>query len=256
MTVGWSPFLLSGPTSRFFSSVPYRSSAQSRILLYVVPSTADFASLPRCAQASLSHEELQMIGAATVVLALSLMAPVDTGRVVAADSLAGPVASNLVSGVQVQQDTVRRRRKSIEVSDWYERRLRIHRYGSFAIYPLFALQAVAGNQLFQDPKNAPDWAKTGHRVGATGLATVFTLNTVTGLWNLWDSREVEQGRSRRYTHALLMLASDAGFTYAGLKLSEEAEQSFSKREDHKRLAYGSMATALSGVALMTFWKEK
>ncbi|MEO7769726.1 MAG: hypothetical protein ABIX19_01770 [Gemmatimonadaceae bacterium] len=162
----------------------------------------------------------------------------------------------MATAMRPVDDTVpKRRRRSVEVSEWYERRLRIHRYGSYTIYPLFALQAIAGNQLYQDPRTAPDWAKTSHRVGATGLATVFTLNTVTGLWNLWDSRAVEQGRTKRTLHAILMLASDAGFTYAGARLSEDAENSIEKRREHRKWAYGSMATALTGVGLMTVFKD-
>ena len=71
---------------------------------------------------------------------------------------------------------------------------------------LLPVPAVAGNQIFPDPQHAPDWAKTTHRVGATSLAGVFTVNTVTGLWNLWDSRHAPGG-TRRTVHALLMLAS-------------------------------------------------
>lgn len=193
---------------------------------------------------------------AVLALLLALAAPADTSPVAVPDSVAGPVMESLISGVLAPDDTVRRRRKSVDVSEWYERRLRIHRYGSYAMYPLFALQAVAGNQIFPDPQNAPGWAKTSHRIGASGLAGVFTLNTVTGLWNLWDSRSVSEGRTRRTTHALLMLASDAGFTYAGVRLSEQAETSVDKRREHRMWAYGSMATALTGVGLMTFWREK
>lgn len=194
---------------------------------------------------------------APVVLAflLVLAAPVDTAPAVARDSAVGPVMGSLAVGAIAPEDTVRRRRKSVEVSEWYERRLRLHRYGSYTIYPLFALQAVAGNQIFPDPQNAPTWAKNSHRIGASALAGVFTLNTVTGLWNLWDSRSVPQGRARRTAHALLMLASDAGFTYAGARLSEQAEISVDKRREHRVWAYGSMATALAGIGVMTLWKE-
>lgn len=150
-------------------------------------------------------------------------------------------------------DTVRVRPRAVEVSDWYERRLRVHRYGSYAMYPLFALETVAGNQLYSEQRDAPVWAKTGHRVGATGLAVVFGVNTVTGLWNLWDSRDVPAGRARRTVHALFMLASDAGFAYAGARLAEQAEQSADKRREHRTLAYISMGTALTGVGLMLLW---
>jgi len=188
------------------------------------------------------------------VIALAV-APSDT-LPGARDTVVGPVQTSLASAVRAVQDTVPRRRRSIEVGDWYERRLRIHRYGAYAMFPLFAAQALAGNEIFKDPQNAPDWAKTTHRVGATGLATVFTLNTVTGLWNLWDSRAATQGRTRRTAHALLMLASDAGFTYAGVRLSDDAENSLAKRREHRAWAYGSIATALTGVAVATVGREE
>ncbi|MEO6525051.1 MAG: hypothetical protein ABIP93_00335 [Gemmatimonadaceae bacterium] len=184
--------------------------------------------------------------------------PADTGRL-AIDPFAPGVPSRLELPVSLQlvEDTVPRRRpKSIEVSEWYERRLRIHRYGAYTMIPLFTFQAIAGNQIYTQSSAAPGWAKAGHRVGATGLATVFGVNTVTGLWNLWDSRSVPQGRTRRTIHTLLMLASDAGFTYAGVRLSEQAENSADKRREHRQWAYGSMATALAGAGVMVFSRDK
>ena len=69
-----------------------------------------------------------------------------------------------------------------------------------------------------------------HRAGATALAGMFTVNTVTGAWNWWDSRSVSQGRVLRTIHALSILGADAAFTYAGVKLSNEAENSQDKRK--------------------------
>jgi hypothetical protein len=191
------------------------------------------------------------------LLATLSAAPADTGMHPLPDTTTGPTMAGLSAGVTtLAEDTVpRRRRKSVEVSEWYGRRLAIHRVGSYLVYPLFVAQAVAGNQIYQESNAAPDWAKTTHRVGATGLAAVFTVNTVTGLWNLWDSRAVEQGRTRRTLHALFMLASDAGFTYAGARLSEQAETSADKRSEHRKWAYGSMATSLAGIAIAKFWPE-
>jgi hypothetical protein len=195
---------------------------------------------------------------APVVLALlaALAAPADTTPLITRDTALGPTLTSAAVGVRLAEDTVpRRRRKSIEVSDAYETRLRIHRIGSYLVYPLFIAQAVAGNQVFKGSRDAPGWAKTTHRVGASALAGVFTVNTITGLWNLWDSREVEQGRTKRTLHTLLMLASDAGFTYAGVKLSEEAETSDEKRREHRTMAYGSMAATLAGIGVIKFWPE-
>lgn len=199
---------------------------------------------------------------ANSVLADGVLAE-SAGRVAITNSAPGLIPSLAllpagVSGrprVAAESDTVPRRRRSVEVSEWYERRLRLHRYGAYTVIPLFTFQAIAGNQVYQKGDGAPGWARTGHRAGAGALAAVFTLNTVTGLWNLWEARAVEQGRTRRTVHALLMLASDAGFTYAGARLSEQAETDASKRDLHRKFAYASMATALTGAGVMVFGRD-
>jgi hypothetical protein len=213
--------------------------------------------------------------APVLALLIALSAPADTTRLVpdsvsARDSIqvqatqpsvvslpiALPSRLTLPTSLELQSDTTpRRRRKSVQVSEWYERRLRLHRYFAYTTVPLYAFQAIAGNQLYQKSNQAPEWAKTGHRVGATALATVFGVNTVTGLWNLWDSRSVPQGRTRRTIHTVLMLASDAGFAYAGIKLSNEAENSAEKRKQHRNLAYASMGVAITGSGMMLLWRD-
>jgi hypothetical protein len=192
-----------------------------------------------------------------LVLLIALAGPGDTARVIP-DSVAASIPSRLELplSLQIEADTTpRRRRKSVEVGEWYERRLRIHRYGAYTTIPLFVFQAAAGNELYQKGSGAADWARNGHRVGATALATVFSINTVTGLWNLWDSRSAPQGRTRRTIHTLLMLASDAGFAYAGIKLSEDAEQSADARRKHRNLAYTSMGVAVTGAGMMLLWRD-
>jgi hypothetical protein len=154
-----------------------------------------------------------------------------------------------------QRDTVRRRRKAVELSDWYGRRLTIHRTLSYVTLPVFAAQYVAGEHLFKQGAAAPTWAKTTHRVGATALAGIFTVNTVTGLWNLWDSRSVPQHRALRTVHALMMLTTDAAFTWAGATLSNQAEQSLDKRKLHRKVAlYGIGLTVGNGLMMKYFNK--
>lgn len=140
--------------------------------------------------------------------------------------------------------------KAVEVSDWYARRLRVHQIASYAMIPTFAFQWAAGVQIWENGTEAPRWARTGHRIGATTIATAFTLNVVTGAWNLWDSRSVSEGRARRYLHAASMMAASAGFTWAGARLSEEAESDRDKRALHRRVALSSIGlTAVSGVLM-------
>src|SRR6266567_1235716 len=70
------------------------------------------------------------------------------------------------------EDTVRRRPRPrvVEVSEWYSRRLTIHRWVSYSIIPVFGAQYWAGTQLYAKGRDAPTWAKTTHRAGATSLA--------------------------------------------------------------------------------------
>lgn len=161
------------------------------------------------------------------------------------------------SGLSAAGDTVphRARRKVVEVSDWYARRLTIHRVAAFAILPVFAVQYAAGEQLFAKSRDAPTWAKTSHRVGATLLAGLFTVNTVTGLWNLWDSRSVPQNRAIRTIHAITMLTADAGFTYAGAKLSNQAETSLRKRREHRTIALSCMGLTVASATMMKIFNR-
>ena len=140
--------------------------------------------------------------------------------------------------------------KAVEVGDWYARRLMIHRVTSYALIPTFAFQWTAGVQIWEKGINAPGWARDGHRIGAATIATMFTVNAVTGAWNLWESRSTSEGRARRYLHTASMLVASAGFTWAGAKLSEEAENDRDKRALHRKVALTSMGiTAVSGVLM-------
>jgi hypothetical protein len=142
------------------------------------------------------------------------------------------------------------RPKVVEVSDWYARRLTLHRRTAYAIIPMFGFQALAGRQLWDKGSLAPAWARTGHRVGATAIAGAFTINVVTGVWNLWDARGATEGRALRYLHSASMLAATAGFTYAGAVLSEQAEKDSGKKKLHWQVAISSMGiTAVSGILM-------
>ncbi|HEV7994520.1 MAG TPA: hypothetical protein VGP25_22045 [Gemmatimonadaceae bacterium] len=225
------------------TSTPGLMYAPTLALMFALAGTADTARVA-----------LDTAPASAAVAALDTVASVEAPRLALPESLELSARLDFPASLRIVQDTTpRRRRKSVEVSEWYERRLRIHRYGAYSMIPLFALQAYAGNQLYNNGA-ASGWKNT-HRFGATALATVFTVNTVTGVWNLWDSRSAPQGRTKRYLHSLLMLASDAGFTYAGVKLSNDAENSADARRKHRNLAYASMGTALVGSGIMVIWRK-
>ena len=173
-----------------------------------------------------------------------LIAVVLTAQLMSASAVGSPPPARPDSNQAPTQGRV----KAIEVSEWYARRLTVHKAASYAMIPTFAFQWWAGQQIWEKGAGAPGLARTGHRYGAATVATLFTANVVTGAWNLWDSRAVAQGRGRRYMHALSMMTASAGFTWAGAKLSAEAEHDRDKRALHRKVALSSMAiTTLSGV---------
>lgn len=153
--------------------------------------------------------------------------------------------------VRIQRDTLpaRPRPIAIEHSDWYYRRQTVHRIASWATLPLFAAEVVTGQELFENGPEAADWAQDAHGVMAGSLAGLFAVNTVTGAWNLWDSRHEPEGRKWRTTHAILMLVADAGFAYTGY-LADEAEESGARRRDHRTAALTSSSIALISYAMM------
>ena len=148
---------------------------------------------------------------------------------------------------------VRRRVRAIEYSDAYNTRLTIHRIGSYTELPLFAAEWYLGNRLLNGI-NPPGWMKPAHAGVAGALGVLFTVNTVTGAWNLWDSRADPAGRTRRYLHTGLMLASDAGFAWAGA-IGGNANHDFNAGKRHRDIALGSIALSTVGTAMMWLWKN-
>lgn len=152
------------------------------------------------------------------------------------------------------------RPRAVEYSDQYYTRLTIHRIGSYTMLPLFVAEYSLGQNLMQDA-SPPQWMKPTHGLVASGIGVLFGVNTITGLWNLWDARDDPSGRTRRMVHSILMLASDAGFVATGM-LAPEREEGFSNYTDfqhrvnlHRGVAIGSFALSTIGGAMMWFWKE-
>jgi hypothetical protein len=170
-------------------------------------------------------------------------------------SIGGTTPPMRLDSVVVPVDTPHTRPRVVEVSDWYARRLTIHRWVAYSTIPVFAVQWAAGTQLYNHGVDAPTWAKTSHRVGATTLAGMFTVNTITGAWNWWDSRSVKQGRVFRTVHALTMIGADAAFTYAGAKLSNEAETNSDKRSLHRTIALSATGVTVLSEIAMKFWNR-
>jgi hypothetical protein len=164
------------------------------------------------------------------------------------------IADSLLTG-----DTVTRKRprpRAIEYSDAYYTRLRIHQVASYAELPMFAAEYVLGQRLLNEERTGvpSQGLKTAHTTVALGLGALFTINTITGGWNLWESRKDPSSRTLRLIHSVAMLGADAGFAWAGAS-GGGAKNSQVDANHHRTIAISSMALATAGTAMMWLFHD-
>lgn len=135
---------------------------------------------------------------------------------------------------------------AFEYSDGYTTRRRVHIIASYATLPLFTAQYLLGQRLYSG--SGGSGTRTAHAATAIGVGTLFGVNTVTGVWNLWEGRKDPVGRGRRLVHGLLMLAADAGFAATGL-LAPGRDGGVS-RSTHRTVAIASMSAATTSYLFM------
>lgn len=190
-----------------------------------------------------------MIAAAAA--ALILAAGVGGADAARADSAGrGPRVEAARIGFELAaSDSTKPRRRAVRLSEAYHQRLRIHKLASYAMLPMFAFEYAAGNQLIQKSSAAPAWAVNLHGPVATGIAALFTVNSVTGGLNWWETRNQESGRTWRTVHSALMMAAEAGFVATGA-LADRAENSLDDRKLHRTVAITSMSIATASYLMM------
>ena len=144
---------------------------------------------------------------------------------------------------------------AVTYSPAYETRRKIHKYASFATLPLFATELWLGQSLYNDPTQAGN-KKALHATVGAGIIGLFGVNTVTGVWNMWEARGEPKGRTLHLIHGLLMLAADAGFvdTWATAPHTRgQAGLTFAANEQtHRNVALTSMGLATASYVIMLF----
>ncbi|HEX6558475.1 MAG TPA: hypothetical protein VF021_03415 [Longimicrobiales bacterium] len=148
--------------------------------------------------------------------------------------------------------------QAIDHTDAYYTRLTIHRYASYAMLPLFGAEYLIGQKLINGGDVA-GWVKPAHVAVAGTIGALFVVNTVTGAWNLYDARK-DPDKVRRYLHAALMLAADAGILYTA-SIAEGEDDGFGgvfgRNDDntrHRNAALASFGVASAGTIMMWLWK--
>ncbi|MGI8510867.1 MAG: hypothetical protein ACR2MQ_16280 [Gemmatimonadaceae bacterium] len=152
--------------------------------------------------------------------------------------------------------TTSQRPRAVEHSDAYYTRLKIHRVASYTELPLFAAEYVLGERLLKDERTGfpPSSLKTAHAAVAGGLGVLFTVNTITGVWNLWDSRHDPANHTLKIIHSVAMLGADAGFALAGAT-GGNAKNNLHDAQQHRTIAVSSIALATAGTAIMWLFNE-
>jgi hypothetical protein len=146
---------------------------------------------------------------------------------------------------------------AVEYSDAYRTRAKIHKIASVTTLPLFGAEAIAGSKLYNARINGEntDTLKTTHLALATGIGGLFAVNTVTGLWNLLESRKDRNHRTIKWVHGLLMLGADAGFlaTAATGPGGDEGERfRVQDPSTHRAIAFTAIGAATTGYLIMLF----
>jgi hypothetical protein len=186
----------------------------------------------------------------SLFLAAAISVSGDTSRV-ASDTIPairGPVRR----AIPAPSDTVRRRR-AVELSDWYYRRLEIHRLGSYAELPLFAAEWVVGDKLMARGTPIAGWVKPTHVGLATTIGGLFGLNTLTGGWNLVEGwSQLGDKRNLVVAHTVLMLAADGGLATASAIAGKGADA----ERRHRAVAVASMGAATVSTVMMWIAKNR
>jgi hypothetical protein len=163
-------------------------------------------------------------------------------------SLAASVAALPLQSLAEAEQAPAPRPMAFEYSDGYRLRLKIHKYASFATLPLFVAQYAVGQKLYDG--NASDSLRSAHSALAASTAVLFGVNTVTGVWNLYEGRKDPNGRTRRTVHGILMLAADAGFVATGLLAPDDEGEGGGSASTHRTVALTSMAVATVAYLMM------
>jgi hypothetical protein len=168
-----------------------------------------------------------------------------------------PVESTAVNQVAQNTNTPGQQQTQHPVattySNGYEVRLKIHKYASIATLPLFATEFALGQSLYDNPERGS--RRTAHGIIGAGIVGLFAANTVTGGWNLWESRHDPNGRKLRILHTALMLAAGGGFVAAAGTAPNDQHGSasvLSGKARHRDIAVVSIGVGTAGYLIMLF----
>ena len=147
--------------------------------------------------------------------------------------------------------------KSSSLSNGYFTRRKIHKYTSFATLPLLAAEAIVGQKLLNESNPEDSSLRSAHSGLAAGMGVLFGVETVTGVWNMLESRKISPAHKKHMFHGILMFAADAGFVATMATAPHRDDQGGLRTNNastHKAIAYASIGTAAFSYLYMLFAK--
>jgi len=128
---------------------------------------------------------------------------------------------------------------------------RSHKVASFTTLPLVVGEFAVGQSLFDSPSDAK---KSAHVAIGTAIGGLFAVNSVTGVWNLVQSRKDPNRGHLPLIHSLLMFGADAGFVATAAIAPGDHKGNSSSLSDnrgtHRALALTSISLATASYLIM------
>ena len=168
-------------------------------------------------------------------------------------SVVDDITSNAVESSDEAQASTKRP-VAIEYSDAYYTRAKIHKYASFVTLPIFATELALGQSVYNDPDARASASRGAHIAVGTAITGLFAVNTVTGVWNMWESRNEPSHHKLKLIHGILMLGADAGFvaTFASGPGGRVSSTLDAQKQTHRSIAFTSIGLASGSYLLMLF----
>ena len=142
---------------------------------------------------------------------------------------------------------------AIEYSDAHETRAKIHKYASWATLPLLGTEFWLGQKLYDDPNSLTSNLRGVHGAVGAGLIGFFSVQSVTGMWNLLEARSAP-GHTKRLVHGLIMLAAEGGLVAAAASAPGNSRNDLinfdANRATHRNIAVVSIGVGTAGYLFM------
>jgi hypothetical protein len=118
-----------------------------------------------------------------------------------------------------------------------------------------ATEFALGESLYNDPNSLTSGMRGVHGAVGAGLIGFFGVQSVTGVWNLVESKDAP-GHTKRLVHGLLMLAAEGGFVASAVTAPGHSRNDLinfdANKATHRNIAFVSMGVGTDAISESLF----